>query len=617
MSDEKSLASSVALLGCGSYQGTATLLGAGLALTPRHSLADRYDDSSIPITLRLPGEQQFANAELHAGVEIPVTEDMVILRFASSQGAPPPLPLAASHLPLGLQWESFGFPSGRPNGVAIRGTVARWLPDQLAPRDVELKVEDFTAFRSYRGFSGSPVIVDGRIVAVLQTQLEGGLAAVSVLHLREYLTRAGAPYETSGHEEAVPRPMQEAARISVPNTRTFWELENALSETDGKYIVLSGAPGSGKTLLSATFRPSDQRKRVLGRYFAGGDAEPGRLAPDILREATSFSEWLARQSAMSSRDARPSLHTHTLRQHAETVAGNLATLAAFSKSKGILGLLLIDDVLSTNGQLGGNSLLRTLPPTLPAGVVVILTTTNVPSLRSAIPDLPLHREVQIAPLDPFDCQLVVGRVLKGSTPSSTMLQIAQASEGNPLILSYLIREAQAAIEAGRTPTVSAPGHTTEQFYERQWFRIAENESAVWLLAIIARLRGLLSQAEITRIFPESHRIYIVGALRAVQHLLIQEDEGARFFHASLCDFVIRRTDSIDTEIQDRLAAYCISTPASDYGLGNLLLHHLRGSPEVRRRSTLLCTAQWTDALALEDSRRLMSSAMWTSFSAWC
>jgi hypothetical protein len=173
------------LLECGRERGTAFLIKDDLIATCGHCILPHLEDRA-EIRFFIGGRA--IPAEM-AEPDIPVEHDAVFLRLLeplNERVAMPPL--AASHVPRGLVWESFGYAAVRGRrGMVIRGTVDRSLDDETIPRDVELRYDSPDPPSSYKGFSGAPLIVDGAIRGIIQERLDGGIGAISLARLRSYL----------------------------------------------------------------------------------------------------------------------------------------------------------------------------------------------------------------------------------------------------------------------------------------------------------------------------------------------------------------------------------------------------------------------------------------------
>lgn len=585
----------VALLQCGAEQGSATIVAPTIAIATRHSVIDHLENSA-PIELRFPGRPVPVLASVHS-VSVPISEDIVLLNLTDAVDPSLAIQLSAAHLPVGDEWEAFGFPSSRRAGAWIEGAVGIWLAQGTQPQDVELSVDNFKSLRSYRGYSGSPVWVAGRAVAFLQRQLEGALAATSVLRLRRYLDEAGVDYRSAQGGRSVPPALRPLVDEAQHNMQTYWALENALRTNTPGYTVLAGSPGSGKTVVAAAFVPSDPSKRVVGTYFAGGDGDPAGLPPEVHRDPGAFASWLAQETALVTGEGAASLSTDGARAHAVSIERNLVALGRHFQGHDQVGVLIIDDFCGLIGGAVDRALGRILPTTPPPGLAIALTAASEELVRSAAPHLTLAAVVPVIPLEQYDCERIVAAKLSGAVRSTDVLRIASAADGNPLILSYLVREAQNALKAGLPlPSTDAAVPTAQAYYEQQWARLSGNDTGMWLVAFAARLRGRLSEAELSSLLPEPMQVGLPTAWRTVGHLLRREIDGVEVFHRTFREFVIEHTAALDISVHDRLADHC-ARESSQYAVANVVYHHLLASQERQRQAGSRFTQEWLDAVA--------------------
>jgi hypothetical protein len=283
----------VGRLECGEERGSTFFLAADLAITCCHCILPHFLGEA-GIVIHVGADSIAADV---AEPRIPDAHDVVLLRLRTPVGEDRLVPLYPSFLPYGASWETFGFPRVRAHqGMAIQGFVARSLESDDVPRDVELTCSLPDMPTNFGGFSGSPVVIGGVARAVLQTRLDGGLGAISLAGLRSYLEEAGVRLRSASNPGPLPGLLSRELKESVPNRRTLWRLEEILAERKPGYVVLSGHPGSGKTLAIAGFRPSAEM-RVVARYFASSYAGSEVSAAHHGRIAT-FAQWLSNEAAL-------------------------------------------------------------------------------------------------------------------------------------------------------------------------------------------------------------------------------------------------------------------------------------------------------------------------------
>lgn len=148
--------------------GTAFLISATRALTCAHCVTDAAGNVAEAVNLYFSTWDD--ERERHAQVEaVDRHRDVALLRFAR----PTPVPACprAENAANGSQWHSFGHPAPRGNkGIAIRGTVVDKNSFTEKRSVTAIQLECPYARDSLHGASGSPVLVDGRIVGMISNQ---------------------------------------------------------------------------------------------------------------------------------------------------------------------------------------------------------------------------------------------------------------------------------------------------------------------------------------------------------------------------------------------------------------------------------------------------------------
>jgi hypothetical protein len=583
----------VGRLECGRDRGTAFFLRTDLAVTCRHCVVLHLKRGE-PIVIHVG---QDSIAAVPAEPNIADEHDAVFLRLATPVTEDRVAPLVASYLPAGTAWETFGFPKVRAEqGMALEGFVARSLHSDETPRDVELTCSVTDLPTDFRGFSGSPIFIGGEARAVLHLRLDGGLGAVSLARLHSYLEEAGVRFRSAAGRQPLPGPLARELQDSVPNRRTHWRLEEALAGPRRGYVVLSGHPGSGKTLIVAGFRPAAEM-RVVARYFASGHAGSELAAPHHGRLAT-FAQWLSNEAAIRSAAAAPARADSTVEQFSQSIATNLEALGKAAGKEGRPGVLLIDGVDA--GELAPTEFIPYLPRTPPAGLAIVLTTANSEVLKARFYDLQIACEVATEPLLPYDCERLVLKRLSGRLTQSQAARVAELSQGHPLTLTYLVKEVAAALDRGEQDPVSSLGALhggLEDYYASVWARLSSQNAARHLLILIARLRQAVPEQQLPQILTQEQQDSFLDSLNRVRHLLRSDGGALRFYHESFREFVIARSRVLDEQIHAAIAQYCESAPTAEYAVANVL-HHRMNAREDPRQTSRLCTQEWADRAAL-------------------
>ncbi|MDZ4780017.1 MAG: serine protease [Planctomycetia bacterium] len=590
--DARMFLTSVCRLTCGPEQGTAFFVLPTVVMTCRHCVLPALLGQS-EITIHLNGESTVAHI---IEPSIPIDLDAVLLQLSEDFESSTLLPLVASHLPSGMSWSTFGFPRIRgEHGMAIEGTVSRTLHSDDLPRDVELTCGGVDLPTNYGGFSGAPIAVRGTVRAMLQKRLDGGLGAISLAKLAAFLDDIGAPFRSSVAYEELPAPLAVELRDAVPNSRMLWLLEQAVEDCRDGYVLLGGSPGSGKTLVAASFEPLQQNSTLIGRYFAGG-YRGSDLPPAYYREIATFASWLSNEASIRSQSAIAVTAATPTADLGSSIAKNLKALSESLKT-GERGVLIIDGV-DTATLTHSVDFLDFLPSAPPPGLVIVLITTNPLSLRETYDHLSIGRDVEMGRLPQYDCEWLILKRLRDKVLPSQAATIAERSEGHPLTLQYFVNEVAACpadhVEEAIARLERSAGPTA--YYERVWNRLPANGTSRYLLATIAVARSSLKRDELTRCIPGEQQPALLDCFAAVAHLLRQESRHLQFYHESFRDFVLDKSLALHDSIHEQLYRYCEATPASTYSITNRLYHRLRSSAH-RPTAAATCSQAWLDSAA--------------------
>jgi len=170
---------------CGGKFGTAFLISPSHVITAYH-VVHRFVEGS-PIYLEFPFLDEAGDRSaklLNVREEIDKGIDLAILELDKPLKEIEPLKLFAEELTHDLPWKAFGFPSTKDTpGEIFKGEVSMFVKQHLSLYDLALNciTPDITDEKYFVfGASGSALIVDEEVVAVLTKKMPGGtLGAVA------------------------------------------------------------------------------------------------------------------------------------------------------------------------------------------------------------------------------------------------------------------------------------------------------------------------------------------------------------------------------------------------------------------------------------------------------
>ena len=483
-SNTRGIERTVGLLECGRERGTAFLIRDDLIATCRHCILPHLRGTGGNPLCRWresdPGRNRSAGYPGRARRGVPPAARAARRKDGDAVGrlaSPPRSPLGVIRLP------------GRARAARDVSSREGWIARSMTRQFLvtwSCCATHLTRPQTTRG---------SRVPRSLWTERYGGLSksdstaesARSRSHGSAATSRlASVKFRAIDVRGYVPSSLARELDESIPNWRTFSRLEEELAGPPEGYVVLSGHPGAGKTLISAGFQPADDRMSVVGRYFASGDGG-SEFPPAYYRNVATFAQWLSAEASLKSSQAEGVRPDATTAEFARSIAKNLEVICSTIADHN-LGILIIDGVEAAPTDTLP-SFLEYLPSKPPERLTIVLTTNDFTSLLRKFDQLSVSKEVETLPLPLADCERLIARKLGESIPLSQVVRIAELSEGNPLTLSYYVREIQSAIERGELEPWSVLEGGPDEYYLRVWNRFARDSPAQYLLALTARMRG--------------------------------------------------------------------------------------------------------------------------------
>lgn len=182
---------------CGSKKGTGFLLNNQIALTAFHVVKE-CSSNEIFAYFNNNGNPQ--TATLHSlSIEKYKKLDVALLSFADEFKCQNFIECADKELKVGDNWESRGFPAAKiETGTNLFGEANKinQILQVLQNDKINLHLDFQLKFNSYAGLSGAPLIVENKIVGIINVELlEIGQAkeihALSLKYFKELLINVG------------------------------------------------------------------------------------------------------------------------------------------------------------------------------------------------------------------------------------------------------------------------------------------------------------------------------------------------------------------------------------------------------------------------------------------
>lgn len=129
------------------------------------------------------------------------------------------------------KWEAFGYPSTKKvNGERIKGTVSIADTEEHSLYDIDFRLDPPANLKDYRGLSGAPVIIEGRVKAIIKYKPDGNtLGGVKLSRCEKFLRDNGIKFINKKSEA-----LELFSRIRSASRKYY----NALTSTTGRFSTL-------------------------------------------------------------------------------------------------------------------------------------------------------------------------------------------------------------------------------------------------------------------------------------------------------------------------------------------------------------------------------------------
>ncbi|WHY84012.1 serine protease [Neobacillus novalis] len=209
---------------------TAFLVSKEYMLTSRHTFISNPDKATYKIFFpNHVGEKQYDIDKIYFEDDVDIdnlANDIAIIKLNEPIVEIDPLVLDFSDIKVDEEWISYGFPgSKRSYGERFKGTFHDILsanPDEKFDINLNCEVPMIIDARyGIKGASGSPIIRNGKVVAIFSNESTGAIIGASSLRRSRNLLETNiATLEIEITEES---PLQKSLKEAVSNTERFIE----------------------------------------------------------------------------------------------------------------------------------------------------------------------------------------------------------------------------------------------------------------------------------------------------------------------------------------------------------------------------------------------------------
>lgn len=583
----------IVIVKCGAEVGTAFYISRNYLLTAYHVICD-YAHSHNNYLLSKTSKTDYS-------IEKEWEEYDLALIKVEDREEESCLPLLSKSVRIGETIRSYGYPDVECNeGLWAKGEVAQRLVDGCA--DYSISVVNVDRNYDYAGLSGAPILYDNFVIGIAIEQTGDCINFVSIRKIETDLRSLAIQVNKERNLVSIPESIKAELEKCRPNYTAFNDIENALSRTDGNWIVLYGNPGCGKTTISAGFESNDETFEVIGRFFFKVPNDTTSLAER--KSLNYFINWIESVYLQVSGTDLPCLSFDKKR---ESVAQWILMLNNLMATENKCGVIFIDGIDEVAKQI--DDYLAVFPSQNLSNLKIILSCVS----QNTLPDFVLESlqeeyRVEVKPLDVVACESYI-RDNSGEweKPYSFIQTVAQKTEGHPLYMNYLCRYlVQTFSEKTKedelmqwVDTLPSIGGNIESYYNAIWKKIEGNPVTIEVLALLSQLRSGVSENDMLEMLRPNSRYSLVPAIEHLKHLFKEQDSDMyEIYHSSFRLYIANKLKANLKDANDQIVTYCKCQKDSIYSIENILHHTLCGNNY--QDGLTMCNQEWADNCALQD-----------------
>lgn len=577
---------------CGDDQGTGFFIDSNKILIAYHVVMENVSNKE---TIKV----ELYDHDLKEGELLSINENFdicILLIKIESFVAKTYLPLQPSIIKYNENWETFGFPYKiESDGIRLEGRVNQITVDKRW--DFLLSCKDIDRNFSYEGLSGSCVIIDGNVGGVILKQVDEKLAAISIEKILPFLEQNKIEINEPLNQLDIPEQLKEQIKNSTPNYSVFENIEEAIKNSSN-WLLISGSPGSGKTVIAASFESDNNSISIIGRYFIKIPNDSLSLAIRISKEfLLQWFEDLICIIITGLPSAKNNLSFNDRLKRLSIFLGDLSDFLNNNKKNGVFIIDGLDEVPDLN------SFLNIIPVKLPNNISILLSCTSkeiLPSfLKNGLEDAHI---IVVTPIDIGQCEAFIIKELgKEKLTIDNVQGLALKSEGHPLYLRYLINYVKTQnIEdyeinnwINNIPPI---GGDILKYYNTIWDKTYSTADKLWILIILAQLRQPISIGSLIKMLPPNFQTSFYSNFKTLQYLF-KKSESIEIYHDSFKNFINAKVTGNLLYANDLIVEFCESNSNNEYSINNLMYHYTLSSNS--RNSFEKCDQKWADKCALE------------------
>ncbi|MFT7278685.1 MAG: hypothetical protein ACI8WI_002220 [Pseudoalteromonas distincta] len=378
------------------------------------------------------------------------------------------------------------------------------------------------------------------------------------------------------------------------------QFDELLTKNCNSYRFINGAHGIGKSTFCDTYSPLNDSLEHFATYCFSQSQKSKNAVQ--LAQPIEFFNWLNMQVSklINGTPIRTDNYDyHRLIKETEQLLSIACNKYDLNKKVGILFIDGLDEISRHDPALL-SKFIGLLPIQLPKGLIIVLAAPNYEQFEAQLGQR-LNKSlcISLPPLKYNSAQsFCYTNLYNEFAVPKTVNLICERAQGHPLYLRYLIDLVNSGLTKKELSDFPLIDGTIRNYYDLLWSQLKNDEAAVNLLAIVARLRWGIPISFFSEILNKSEQAILISTHSRIKHLLLNENETT-VYHSSFSDFLVEKTQLLEKSIQLRLFEFCEKNQKSQYGLLNLIYHGLKIENDDKSHVILLCNQSWVDKCVLQ------------------
>lgn len=503
-----------------------------------------------------------------------------------------PMKLFAKEIQIGELWSTFGYPEAKADaGAHIDGSVSLNNID-LENNHYEVDLQ-YNQIQSLDGFSGSPLIINDRVVGIVVEALDSArsIGANSIKSLATFFQKNKIDIniieETRAEEQR-----------EIVNQATLLNFKKTVDRLTSGYVFLGGKPGSGKTTFVDSLTENILSDNKLFKYIIRKNGSENKTA--INRTPENIANWLLDNLYIFIYETFPNKQKYTNIEAITKINDLLkeASIKVISENKKLT--ICIDGI----DEIFDLSFYDFFPENLPDNIIISFSGQTKKSLSNMLQTKVSNNEITLTSLSKSECKMWIQDELP-ELAYSLQDEIIAHSDCYPLYLHYLISYIKNNFEVETYDQINTwlacmpkIDGKIEEYYEYLWQTIENQEDHLYFMSLISRLREGINANTLVQLLPEQYKHKVNSLIEELVHVLVSPD-CIYPYHISIKHFIDKKTELSSIVFHETISSFCKANLENIYSRRNILWHLLLASDINREKALHFCNQNWADRCAIE------------------